>query len=408
MTTLEATSADDITPGRPAGLADILTRIATGAADRDAGREIPRDIVRELAAVGFGALRVPAEFGGRGIGITGLAETIVDLAAADPNFVQLLRAHFLYTETLIQAADSPARSEWLRRIGSGELFGGAYTERTAANQTHFSTSIVVDGEGRRRVNGEKFYSTGSLYADWIITTGEGPDGIETVVIDATAPGVELIDDWDGFGQRLTASGTTRFHGVDITDTPQLPADVVPGSYGTSVAQFWHIAALTGIARAVHRDVLDYVRNRKRYFSQGGGSLPREDPVVQSVVGEISTARHVAETITQHAAVTLAELDRAVIAGSASDADFDAVEVEIYRAQVSVVDTVLGAATRVFDVGGASALGSRYGWDRHWRNARTLASHNPTPNRLVSIGDHDLNGTSPYRTWLSGIDLRGRR
>ncbi|MGO3327422.1 acyl-CoA dehydrogenase family protein [Gordonia sp. (in: high G+C Gram-positive bacteria)] len=295
----------------------------------------------------------------------------------------------------------------MRRIGSGELFGGAYTERTASNQTHFSTSVEIDSHGRRVVNGEKYYSTGSLYADWIITTGEGQEGIETVVVPSAADGLELIDDWDGFGQRLTASGTTRFRDVDITESPTLPAEVVPGSYGTSLAQFWHIAALVGIARALHNDVVDYVRDRKRYFSQGSGALPREDPVVQSVVGEISSARYVADTIIRQIAAVLADLDAAIIAGTVTDEQYDAAEIEVYRGQVSVVDTVLTAATRVFDVGGASALGRAHGWDRHWRNARTLASHNPTPNRLVSIGDHDLNGTSPYRTWLSGIDLRGR-
>ncbi|MCG7634314.1 acyl-CoA dehydrogenase family protein [Gordonia McavH-238-E] len=385
----------------------ILARVAAGAAERDAERRVPHDLVRELAHAGFGALRVPREFGGDEIGVGELAGLVVDLASADPNFVQLLRAHFLYTESLIHAPASRSRSEWLRRIGNGELFGGAYTERTAANQTHFSTSIEVDDRGRRLVNGEKYYSTGSLYADWIITTGEGPAGIETVVLPAAADGLDLVDDWDGFGQRLTASGTTRFRDVDITDSPSLPAEVVPGSYGTSLAQFWHIAALTGIARALHRDVVDYVRGRKRYFSQGSGALPREDAVVQSVVGEISSARYVADTIARQIAGVLADLDAAIVAGTVTDEQYDAVEIEVYRAQVSVVDTVLTAATRVFDVGGASALGRTHGWDRHWRNARTLASHNPTPNRLVSIGDHDLNGTSPYRTWLSGIDLRGR-
>lgn len=401
------TPATDLAALR-ARFAPILDEVATTAAARDHDRELPFDLVRDLAAAGFGALRIPVEFGGAGVTFAELAELLLDLATADSNIPQILRAHFIYSESLIHAPDSETRSHWLRRIGSGDVFGGAYTEKSASNQTHFSTRIGTDDAGRRIVDGEKYYSTGSLYADWVITTGEGAgDSVVSAIVPARADGVELVDDWNGFGQRLTASGTTKFHCVDITDTPQLPESAAPGSYGTSVAQFWHIAALTGIARRLHLDVLDYVRGRTRYFSQGEGKLPREDAVVQAVVGEISSARYLAETVAQQVAATLSDLDDKIRAGVATDVAFDAVEIEVYRAQIVVINTVLGAATRAFDVGGASALAGGKGWDRHWRNARTLASHNPTPHRLVSIGDHDLNGTSPFRAWLSGIDLRGR-
>ncbi|MFW0787681.1 acyl-CoA dehydrogenase family protein [Gordonia sp. CPCC 206044] len=401
---LETTSSLDVLRER---FAPVFNRIADSAVERDGSRIVPFDLVRELAQDGFGALRVPSEFGGSGISVAVLTELLLDLAAADSNFPQILRAHFLYTEALLLAPPDADRDAWLARIGAGELFGGAYTERTAGNQTHFSTTITDHPDGTRTVDGQKYYSTGSLYADWIITAGEGPDGITHVVVPKDASGLELVDDWSGFGQRLTASGTTRFHDVDITGTPQLPATVSPGSYGTSLAQFWHITTIAGISRALHTEAVDYVRERRRYFSQGGGVAPREDPVVQGVVGEVSAARYVAETIARQIGTRLDDLAAAVLDGTVTDDRYDAVEIEVYRAQVSVISTVLAAAARVFDVGGASALDASKAWDRHWRNARTLASHNPTPHRLVSIGDHDLNGTSPFRTWLSGIDLRNR-
>ncbi|MEV5646862.1 acyl-CoA dehydrogenase family protein [Nocardia sp. NPDC052254] len=390
----------------PDRFGDIFARIAETAPERDSGRRLPHDLVGELKRAGFGALRVPAEYGGSGLTVIELTELLLDLAAADSNLTQILRAHFLYTEALVHAPDSEGRTRWLRRIGAGELLGGAYTERSATTVPRFSTT-VTERDGRRIVDGEKYYSTGSLYADWIITAGEAPSGVTHVIVPAGAPGVTLVDDWNGFGQRLTASGTTRFDAVDITDTPQLPDGVTPGSYGTSLAQFWHIATLAGIARRLHTDLLDYVRQRTRYFSQGAGVVPRADAVIQSVVGEVSTARYVAETLARRIGAALADLDTAMRADAATEELFDAVETEVYRAQVAVIDTVLTAAGRAFDVGGASAVDGGRAWDRHWRNARTLASHNPTPHRLVSIGDHELNGTSPFRAWLSGIDLRDR-
>lgn len=401
-TTLDSTSLRE-------HFADVLADIAATAVDRDRNRELPYDLVRRLAATRFGALRVPTEFGGFGVSFPELTELVLDLAAADSNVVQLLRTHFIFTEGLIHSDESEDRSAWLRRIADGGIFGGAYTEQNAQNQTHFSTRITTDDAGRRLVTGKKFYSTGSLYADWILTTGEGDDDtVEQAVVAAGATGVTLVDDWHGFGQKLTASGTTVFDGVDVTDTPQLPGDVRLGSYGTSVAQFWHLIALAGISRAAHAEAVDYVRSRTRFFSQGARVLPREDSLIHQIIGEVSAANHLAETLVRHSARTLDTHSNAVLAGDGGNALEDATEIEIYRAQVTVIDTVLKAVTRLFDVGGASALSVDKGWDRHWRNARTLSNHNPTPYRLASIGDFELNGTSPFREWLSGIDLSDRK
>lgn len=390
-----------------ARFAPLFAEIAATAINRERARTLPTELVARLAQSGFTALRIPREFGGSAIRLSELAELLVQLAAADSNFVQILRAHFLYTDALRQAPVSPERDEWLRRIGNGEILGGAYTEQSAENRTHFSTTISPDPSGASIISGEKFYSTGSWYADWIITAGEGPDGVAQAVVARDADGVELLDDWNGFGQRLTASGTTRFHDASTAGAPQLPPGVQPGSYGTSLAQFWHIAALAGIAQVVHTETVDYVRSRKRYFAQGAGVVPALDPVVQSVVGELSSARYLAATITRSLAARLDDLDVAITTGGADEALFDEVEVEVYRAQVVVINSVLSAAARSFDVGGASAVDADRSWDRHWRNARTLASHNPSPLRLVSIGDYDINATSPFRTWLSGVDLRNR-
>ena len=72
-----------------------------------------------------------------------------------------------------------------------------------------------DGDGFV-VDGEKYYSTGGLYASWFTGSAVDPDGTVlgfTVPVDR--PGVERLDDFDAIGQRLTASGTTRLTGVRV-------------------------------------------------------------------------------------------------------------------------------------------------------------------------------------------------
>ena len=68
--------------------------------------------------------------------------------------------------------------------------------------------------------------------------------------------------------------------------------------------------------------------------------------------------------------------RAQAAGTATPDLYDAADVATFSAQGQVIDLVLGLTTELFEVGGSSAVTERYRLDRHWRNARTLASHNP--------------------------------
>ena len=64
----------------------------------------------------------------------------------------------------------------------------------------------------------------------------------------------------------------------------------------------------------------------------------------------------------------------------------------------VARLVLDLVTGLFEVGGASATAERFRLDRHWRNARTLASHNPVIYRDRVVGQYFLNGTSPSSTY----------
>jgi len=60
-----------------------------------------------------------------------------------------------------------------------------------------------------------------------------------------------------------------------------------------------------------------------------------------------------------------------------------------------------AASLLFDTLGASAVRSSTALDRHWRNARTVASHNPWIFKARQLGDHAVNGRTPEFVWAVG-------
>lgn len=292
------------------------------------------------------------------------------------------------------------------RLADGAIFGNATTELGDGAVGTLQTRLTAQGSGHV-LDGDKYYSTGTLYADWMQVTAQR-DGADPniqrslALVRTDAPGVECVDDWRGFGQRLTASGTTRLRGVRVDADAVVDVARNVATPLTALFQLFHIATLAGIARAVLRDAVRFVQPRRRVFSHGSGAVPREDPLIQQVVGQLDATAHVAQLAVRDIAAGLDAVDRLRLQGTPVPEELLIdVELRATRAQVHVTDAVLGAATRLFDVGGASALQEDRRLDRHWRNARALASHNPVIYKARVLGDHALNGTRPAFYWSVG-------
>ncbi|MDR5699740.1 acyl-CoA dehydrogenase family protein [Agromyces aerolatus] len=374
---------------------ELLERIRAGAAERDRSRELPRDLVAEVIATGLPAARVPASAGGAGVSVTELTDELITLAAADSNIAHVFRGHLAVIEQQFFEPDPARRVVWYRRVLAGELVGNAQSELTATSG--LATTLTDDGDVLR-LNGRKFYTTGSIYADWIDLSARRGDEDLQVLVATREPGVESVDDWRGFGQRLTGSGTTTFDGVAVD-----PADVRPYSadhdgfrhpYLMGFFQLVLLAVVAGIGQAVVDDAVAYVQPRRRIFGYAGEALPREHPLVQSIVGELSAGAFSARAITLEAARSLDRALDAYLDGRGDPAEFTRAQLDVYRAQQTVLPTVIDAASRLFEVGGASAVDAELALDRHWRNARTIATHNPAVHRQRAIGDWELNGTPP--------------
>jgi alkylation response protein AidB-like acyl-CoA dehydrogenase len=168
----------------------------------------------------------------------------------------------------------------------------------------------------------------------------------------------------------------------------------PLAHAQSLYQLVLLAALSGTARAVVRDAVAFVRPRTRTFGVGGTSSPREDPLVQRVVGRLSSIASSVEAITLAAVRHVDAADRAGAADDGHGARWEEALVRVFEAQQVVLPLVLEAATSLFEVGGASAVDTELALDRHWRNARTIASHNPAILRERAVGDYRLNGVLP--------------
>lgn len=372
----------------------IFTRIAEAAIERDQQRRLPYEEVRWLREAGFGALRVPPTHGGSGITLPELFALLIELSAADPNITNIFRSHQGFTEDLLNAPHDGWRDSWLDRLGHGEMIGSGFSE-VAGNIGDYATTIVKDGDGYR-LDGAKFYTTGSLYADWINLGAVDQAGNPVAaLVPTSAQGVEILDDWDGFGQAMSGSGTARFDGVRLE-----PFHIKPNAarfpYTQAFFQLVHLASLAGIGRTAAVELARHVAARSRLYPHGNGKVSAEDPQVLEVVGRVRGPAYAAGAIVLNVAEALQRSYEANISGvNPSETDLHVIaDIELSQSVTVVSKLILEATTVLFDALGASAAKTSLALDRHWRNARTITSHNPRIYHDRTVGEFVVSGRRP--------------
>lgn len=378
----------------------VFAQIAAGAKDRDRDRVLPFEQVGLLNRERFGALRLPLSEGGHGARLSDVFRLLIELAEADSHVAQLWRAHIAFVENVLRLEDQELRTKWFTRLTAGQIVGNAYTEEGGNALGALNTKVTRAGE-RWLVNGRKFYCTGTIFADWTTVAVAHPElpGRQIAVVSTQHSGVKILDDWDGFGQQLTGTGTTQFHEVPVeTFMPQDSTDPE-----ASVFQLVLMAVQAGIGRAALNDMRASVQARTRSFTTGTGVPVHREPQVLQLVGEVSAEVFAADSVVMGAVLEV----EAALADTNLNAEecFAVCELAANRAQTIVQPLVINATSKLFDGLGASATRTSCNMDRHWRNARTIATHNPAIYKARIVGDYEINGVQPQRLSVTG-DLAG--
>ncbi|MGW4846198.1 SfnB family sulfur acquisition oxidoreductase [Nocardia brasiliensis] len=399
---MTAVAADRITSAAQAfsvaqGLA---AQFAAGAAGRDRDRVLPHDEVDRLAAAGLLAVTVPAEYGGAELPPSAVAEVVRILAAADPNIAQIPHSHFVYLNLVRLAGSDAQRRRYFGQVLDGARIANAQSERGGATIAEISTTLRPEGK-RFRVDGRKFYCTGSLFANLlaVLTKLDDPDrrsGLEPgeyiVYLPADTPGVQIIDDWNGFGQRTTGSGTVRFDEV-LVDPDQVIARSAavraPHAYG-AFAQLLHAAIDTGIARGALTAATEFVQTASRPWFEAAVARAVDDPLLIQRFGELSVTVTAAE-----ATLTAAGLAVDAATGAAAEANSAArASLAVAAAKVLADRAATEVSSALFEVGGTRSAAADLNLHHFWRNARTHTLHDPVRWKYQHLGRALLHGTAP--------------
>lgn len=380
---------------------EFIARLREGASRRDAERLLPFELIDEMKASRFGARHLRLEWGGSGATLAQTLAEVIDLAAADPNVAHIWRNHLCIVQRFNSYRGGDRQVEFLiGEVADGRLLSLAGTELTRAQTggaSPFSATLLADGD-HLVMNGRKFYSTGVIYADHIQSAAVNAAGENTgFIVPRDRPGLEIVDDWTGMGQRLTGTGTTIFTNVRVApEEVTRPAVFAPtaSALSSTVAQLTLTAVIAGIIAEIARDSVELLRSRSRTYYFAPAPLAKDDPILLQAIGERESEAFAARAVVLAAAAAIDAADAAIHAGS-PDPEADALAQEAAaaaaRAKVIVDRIAHAAGAALYDVGGASATLTEKNLDRHWRNLRTISSHNPASYKAFALGNRTLNG-----------------
>jgi len=370
--------------------------LASGVIERDRAGAVPWSDLAALDASGLLGITVPAANGGPDLSPVVLAEVIRTIAAVDPAIAQIPQAHFLFVDVLATLGSAAQRRRLFADVLTGARLSNGLAERGGKHAQDLKTRLRR-APGGLRLDGRKYYCTGAISARWIgVTALDDADRLVLAFVERDAPGLRVDEDWNVMGQRATVSGSAVFDSVLVD--PELvilyqDAFNRPQQLGAR-AQLVHTAIQVGIAGGALRDAREFVRTRARPFFEaaraGWAQTAASDPHTIHRFGELATRVRAAEALLAAAAATLEEVGRQPRDAAAAARG----SIAVAQAKAFGSETATTVASDLFALTGASAADERYDLSRHWRNARTHASHDPVDWKYHHVGNYLLSDVPP--------------
>ena len=368
---------------------------------RDQQQALPHDVIAQFSLKGLAGIRIPKQYGGAYVSNQTLAQVFKIISKADASVGQIPQNQFGLLNSLARIAPE-AQKQWLyAEILKGKRLANAGPERYTPDSRSISSHLIRQNQDYV-LSGTKFYSTGASFADWLAIRALHPEGHTVLcIVDAKASGVDIANDWDGFGQRTTASGTITLENVHVA------ADLVfdekalgqANSYRGAYSQLIQVAIDVGIAEAAFADTLTAIQ-KARPIVDAQVELASQEAFSLQEVGKLNILLDAANLLLIEAASYLDELDELNIRDQVTEAQANRASIVVAEAKVYANDAALQISEKLLELGGSRASLEIHNLDQHWRNARVHTLHDPVRWKLHAIGNYYLNGLQPARhAWI---------
>jgi alkylation response protein AidB-like acyl-CoA dehydrogenase len=370
----------------------LAPTFADRAAEHDRENSFPYENYDDLRRVGYQALTVPREFGGRGAGLLETCLGQQELGAGDGATALGIGMHLgLFGRLSEDRAWPSAMWERVCRdvVQRGALVNAAATEPEMGSPSHggMPTTTAHRVDGGWQITGRKTFTTLAPVLDYFVVLaaiGEGERG--NFLVERGTPGLSVVETWDVLGMRATGSHDLVIDSVVVPEEARIvaPSDRPPGDGGSGRA--WAAlllsAAYLGVARAARDFTAKYAQER---VPTGLGKPIAELEGVQESLGRMEIAMRGARPLLLD---TAAAWDRDPAGRARLTPDIAAAKYLATNAAIQVTDIAMRTA-------GGPALSRTLPLERLFRDARAGLYNPPQdPATLKLLGRWVLGEEQP--------------
>ena len=339
-------------------------RIAPRAREWDETHHFPKDVLREAAEMGMGAIYVAEDVGGSGMRRLDGVRIFEQLSRGCPSVAAYLSIHNMCVWMIDEFGTDEQRGEWIPKLASMELFASyCLTEPGAGSDAAaLRTKAVRDGDDYVLTGTKQFISGGGqsdVYVVMARTGDAGAKGISTFIVPAGSEGLSFGPDEQKMGWNAQPTAQVILEGVRVPAANLIGgADSGGEGLGFTIAMRGlnggriNIAACSlGGAQQAYAQAVAHLRDREAF----GGALINE-PTIRFTLAEMATELEACRLMLWRAAAAL----------DAKEPD----HVELCAmAKLFVTDRCFDIADRALQLFGGYGYLSEYGIEKIVRDLR---------------------------------------
>jgi acyl-CoA dehydrogenase len=343
--------------------------------------EIPDEIVREMAALGFFGLPFPAEYGGAGAGDLGYCLALEQFGRTSAAFSNLIGAHTsIGSMSIYLGGTDEQKRRYLPDLTAGrKLAAFSLTEPSSGSDAaSIQTTARKDG-GRWLLNGTKIWVTNGPIADVVVVYAANDrakgarGGITAFIVERQFKGFRVGKIDEKMGLRGSKTGELIFEDCEVPE-----GNVLGGEVGTGfrtalgaldIGRVSLAAGAVGTAQFLLELGIAHAKRRKQF-----GQPIAANQAIQWMLADSAVEIHAARLMIYDAA---AKLDRGVRASR------EAAMVKLYASELAN-----RVADRVLQIHGGMGYMKDSPVERAYRDVRILRIYEGTSEvqRLIVAED----------------------
>jgi acyl-CoA dehydrogenase len=346
--------------------------------------EIPREIVREMATLGFFGLPFPEEYGGAGAGDLGYCLALEQFGRTSAAFSNLIGAHTsIGSMSIFLGGTDEQKRRYLPDLTAGrKLAAFSLTEPSSGSDAaSIQTTARKDG-GRWLLNGTKIWVTNGPIADVVVVYAANDrakgarGGISAFIVEKGFKGFRVGKVDEKMGLRGSKTGELIFEDCEVPEENVLGGQVGAGfrtALGAlDIGRVSLSAGAVGTSEYLLELGIAHAKRRRQF-----GQPIAANQAIQWMLADSAVEIHAARLMVYDAA---AKLDRGIRVSR------EAAMVKVYASELAG-----RVADRVLQIHGGMGYMKDSAVERAYRDARILRIYEGTSEVQRMIIAEDLLG-----------------